>query len=300
MGDHSERRDQTLRHTVQPASGGAERSGVLTMLAGPQPGLLIPLVDGELTLGRGEESAIALDDDSLSRKHARLFRAHRRYFVEDLGSTNGTFVEGVRIKEPTPLEDGMRIQIGARTVMRFAMRDVAEVEATRRIYEATVKDGLTGVFNRQFLDERLLSEIAYAKRHGTPLSVLFIDADHFKRVNDTHGHATGDEVLKQIAAVLGRIVRTEDVVARFGGEEFVVVVRGIGPVGVLAVAERLRLGVEELKIRVDGKSLPVTVSIGVATQSPERDHAGVAELLAVADAALYRAKEGGRNRVFLG
>jgi two-component system, cell cycle response regulator len=299
MAGEQNRRDQTQRHSVKPAEGGAERKGVLTVLAGPQPGRLIPLADGELTIGRTDESMIALDDDSLSRRHARLFRAHRRYFVEDLGSTNGTFVEGVRIAEPTPLEDGMRIQIGARTVMRFAMRDVAEVEATRRIYEATVRDRLTGVFNRHFLDERLLSEISYAQRHKTTLTVLFIDADHFKRVNDTYGHGTGDEVLKQIANVLSRIIRTEDVVARYGGEEFVVVVRGIAAVGVLAVAERLRTGVEELQIRVEGKRLPVTVSIGVATQSPETHYEGVPELLAAADAALYRAKESGRNRVVL-
>jgi two-component system cell cycle response regulator len=294
------RRDDTQRHSVRPAEGGAERRGVLTLLAGPQPGRLVPLNDGELTVGRSaEEAMVSLDDDSLSRRHARFFRAHRRYFVEDLGSTNGTFVEGVRVTAPTPLEDGMRIQIGAHVVMRFAMRDAAEVEATRRIYESTVKDRLTGVFNRQYLDERLLSEMSYAKRHGTPLSVLFVDADHFKRVNDTHGHATGDEVLRQIAGVLARIIRTEDVVARYGGEEFVVVVRGIGPVGVLAVGERLRVGVEELEITIQGVRLQVTVSIGVATQSAEQDYAGVAELLAVADAALYRAKETGRNRVVL-
>ena len=300
MAGEKSGRDETLRHIIMPAAGGAERRGVLTVLAGPQPGRLIPLAEGELTIGRSDDSMIALDDDSLSRRHVRLFRAHRRYFIEDLGSTNGTFVEGARINEPTPLEDGMRIQIGAHIVMRFAMRDLAEVEATRRIYEATVRDRLTGVFNRHFLDERLVSEMAYAKRHGTSLSALFVDADHFKRVNDTHGHATGDQVLRQVAEVLTRIVRTEDVVARYGGEEFVVVVRGISAVGVLAVAERLRMGVEALEIMVEGARLPVTVSIGVATQSPERELAGAPELLAVADAALYRAKENGRNRVFIG
>jgi two-component system cell cycle response regulator len=299
MTEPRDRRDITQKHSVKPDSGGAERRGVLTVLAGPEPGRIIPLGEGELTIGRSDESTVAIDDDSLSRRHVRLFRAHRRYFIDDLGSTNGTFVEGTRVTSPMPLEDGMRIQIGARVVMRFAMRDELEVEATRRIYEATVRDRLTGVFNRHFLDERLVSEMAYAKRHGTPLSVLFVDADHFKRVNDTHGHATGDEVLRQIAAVLTDIIRTEDVVARYGGEEFVVVVRGITSIGVLAVAERLRTGVEELQIMVQGARLPVTVSIGVATQCKEHDYAGAPELLAVADAALYRAKQSGRNRVFL-
>lgn len=297
MTDRDDRREATQEHSVVPATKNVERQGVLTVLAGPQPGRIIPLPEDALTIGRTDESKIALDDTALSRRHARFFRAHRRYFVEDLGSTNGTFVEATRITEPTALEDGMRIQLGARVVMRFAMRDAAEVEATRRMYEATVRDRLTGVFNRSFLDERLLSEFSYAKRHKTPLTALFVDADHFKRVNDTHGHGTGDEVLKQIAGALSRIIRAEDVLARYGGEEFVVVVRGIAPAGVLALAERLRLGVEALRIRVAGVPLPVTVSIGVATQSPESEYAGVPELLASADAALYRAKEAGRNRV---
>ncbi|MDQ3037547.1 MAG: GGDEF domain-containing protein [Myxococcota bacterium] len=292
-------RDHTQQHVVVPAVIAGERRGVLTVLAGPQPGRLIALTDEELTIGRSDESTIALDDDSLSRRHVRLFRAHQRYFVEDLQSTNGSFVDGARITVPVALEDGMRVQLGATTVMRFAMRDQAEVEATRRVYEATVRDRLTGVFNRHFLDERLLSEMSYAKRHGTTLSVLFVDADHFKAVNDTHGHAGGDEVLRQIASLLQRTMRSEDVVARYGGEEFVVVVRGIAAIGVLAVAERLRAGVEALRIEVAGAHVPVTISVGVATQSPESDHAGVEELLAVADAALYRAKASGRNRVFL-
>lgn len=296
MSKFNTRMDSTAQHLVIPKTISGERHGVLTVLAGPQPGRLIP-IERELTIGRSEDAGMVLEDTSLSRVHARVFRAHARYFVEDLKSTNGTFIDGKAITEPHELADGTRIQLGAHTVLRFTMRDHAEVEATRRVYEATVRDRLTGVFNRHFLDERLFSEMSYAQRHGTPLSVLFVDADHFKQINDTHGHAKGDEVLRRIAEVLQQTMRSEDVVARYGGEEFVIVVRGIPTSGVMALAERVRSAIAKTEIDVGEATLAITVSIGVATQSKDCMYAGADELLAAADAALYRAKEGGRNRV---
>ena len=293
------RNDETAKFIVQPSGAAtARRHGVLTVLAGGTPGTLIPLGDGELTIGRADEATVVVDDESLSRRHARFFFAHQAYFVQDLDSTNGTFVDGQPVTEPVRITDGTRVQLGA-VVLRFTLRDDAEIEATRRIYESTVRDALTGVHNRHFLDERLLSEMSYAKRHGTALSVLFVDADHFKNVNDTHGHAAGDAVLRAIAQFLADTMRSEDVVARYGGEEFVIVMRGVTSIGVLAVAERVRAGVEALAIVHEARPVPVTVSIGGATQSAERGYEGVEELLAAADAALYRAKESGRNRVFL-
>ena len=292
-----ERGDNTLEVQVEPRGVvPAGRTGVVTVLSGERSGTVVP-IERELTIGRTEESTLSFDDESLSRRHARVFRRRGVYFVEDLGSTNGTFVHGVAVTEAAPLEDGAHIQLGRATILRFTLRDDAELAERQRIYEATVRDGLTGAYNRHFLDERLASELSFAKRHGTWLSVLFIDADHFKRVNDEHGHAAGDEVLRRIAKVLGEQVRSEDEVARFGGEEFVVLLRGIHPPGVEIVADRLRAAVEALEIDVGGRSLRVTVSIGVATQSPEQERASVEALLAEADAALYRAKEAGRNRV---
>jgi diguanylate cyclase (GGDEF)-like protein len=144
-----------------------------------------------------------------------------------------------------------------------------------------------------------VSELAFAQRHGVPLTVMFVDADHFKRVNDTHGHAAGDEVLRRLSQLLESTLRAEDIVARYGGEEFVLVLRGVPTTGALAVAERVRVGVETLKIGHAGKWIPVTVSVGVATHSKEREVDSVAALLALADGALYRAKGSGRNRVVL-
>ena len=293
----------TIRVDVEPAptpNRSGDRRGVLTMLSGDRPGTLVPITDPELTIGRDEkESQLAIDDESLSRRHARFAKIRGRYYVEDLKSTNGTFVEGKRITEPVVLDDGARVQLGLSTVMRFGLSDAAAVVETRRLYEATVKDPLTGAYNRHFLDERLVAEMSYAKRHGTAVSVLFVDADHFKRVNDTFGHQAGDAVLRALSALLIEMMRVEDVVARYGGEEFVIVVRGVDSAGLLSVAERIRAEVEALSIEHKGRPIPLTVSIGGATHSAEREVANAEQLVAIADAALYRAKESGRNRVVL-
>ncbi len=294
------RRDNTLQVEVSPVLVATPRRGALTMLSGARPGMVVPILESGIVIGRtADASTLALDDESLSRRHARFFRAPGRYCVDDLDSTNGTFVNGRRIAEPTALDEGARVQLGSGVLLRFALQDETEIEASRRMYEATVRDSLTGVYNRHFVEERLAGELSYAKRHGASLSVLFVDADHFKRVNDTYGHAAGDEVLRRLAAALVATLRAEDVVARIGGEEFVLVLRGISAVGVLSVAERIRAAVEALEIVHEGRRIPLTVSIGAATQSPEREIESVEELLATADAALYRAKLAGRNSVFL-
>jgi diguanylate cyclase (GGDEF)-like protein len=282
---------------VKPAAPTGIRRGVLTVLSGSRPGMILPLGEADLTIGRTEESMVALADESLSRKHARFYEAAGRYFVEDLESTNGTFLNGERLVAAAALEDGARIQLGVETLLRFTLQDETELEVTRRMYEAAVRDPLTGCFNRNFLDERLLAEFSYAKRHGTSLTLLFVDADHFKVVNDTHGHPAGDEVLRRVAALLRESIRSEDILARFGGEEFVIAVRGIPMPGVRVIAERVRAGVEALVIEHEGARIAATVSVGVATQSPAHEHASVDELLATADAALYEAKARGRNRV---
>ncbi len=291
---------RTMQVNVQPVAPSGpedERKGTLTILTGPRPGALVPIEGAELIVGRTEDSTYPIDDDSLSRRHARFFKLMGSYYVADLSSTNGTFVDGVRITQPVALADGARVQLGLSTVMRFGLTDASVVEEAKRLYESTVRDRLTGAHNRHFLDERAQSEWSLAKRDGTPLSVLFVDADHFKKVNDTYGHAAGDTVLKALAGALMAKMRGEDVVARYGGEEFVVLLRGGRQPGVSAIAERIRADVEALVIEHEGQRIPVTVSVGMATYDAEHEVESVEALIALADAALYKAKEAGRNRV---
>ena len=294
----------TMQVAVQPVTQPGQvssRRGVLVIVTGPRPGSMIVIGEGQdFVLGRTTEASYAIDDDSLSRRHARFFRLAGKYAIEDLKSTNGTFVDGRRLSEPSFLEPGASIQLGKDIVLRFELQDDAVIEEQKRLYEATVRDKLTGVYNRHHLDERLAAEVAYAKRHGTALSLLFVDADHFKKVNDTFGHAGGDAVLVALDKLLLASMREEDVVARYGGEEFIVVLRGIAKTNAAAVAERIRGDVQALAVEHEGQKIPFTVSIGAAALESERENEDVASLLARADEALYAAKGGGRNRVVVG
>jgi diguanylate cyclase (GGDEF)-like protein len=294
---HQDFRQKTLV-TMTPVHSAARQNelrGTLTVLIGADVGAAFTL--GSTTLiGRNPNAQIIVADDGISRDHARIWAHDGRYEVEDLGSTNGTFLDGQRVQGRMPLRDGARIHLG-HTLLRFALQDQIERESSRRIYEMSVRDGLTGVFNRRYFDERLTTEYAFAARHRTPLCVLLADIDHFKRINDQIGHQAGDEVLRAIANELKKGIRTEDVVARYGGEEFAMIARGIDPNGALLFAERVRSLVERAHVVWEGRRVSVTISVGVAHNQVVPAITRGEELTAAADAALYRAKSAGRNRV---
>jgi two-component system, cell cycle response regulator len=168
----------------------------------------------------------------------------------------------------------------------------------RQMFESASRDALTQIYNKRFLIEQLQSEYAYAARHGTELSLLLFDIDHFKRINDTHGHPAGDYVLAQLCRIVIPTIRTEDVFARYGGEEFVILSRTTNRAAAQIVAERVRRIIEQCEFVFEGRRIPVTVSIGIAAM-PDRSIGSPEALVSVADKALYDAKRGGRNRVVL-
>lgn len=288
--------------SVQLPDTGALKDGprdrcTLVVLNGPQPGRIITVQSDEIVIGRGANVGARIEDNGLSRQHARVFRRGDRWYIEDLESTNGTYVGGQPVKVPRIVSDGDRVLVGQSTLLRITFQDQMEQEAAKRAYESTVRDPLTKVHNRRHLDAQMKSEFAYAQRHGTELSIIVIDVDHFKRINDTLGHLAGDEVLRQLADTLSRMVRTEDLVARYGGEEFVVVARGINSANAMILAERIRTRVQAMAVRYENTPVPVTVSLGIATLSGGEPHKDIAAFFAAADDALYKAKNMGRNRV---
>jgi diguanylate cyclase (GGDEF)-like protein len=224
----------------------------------------------------------------------RIALMHGAWFIEDLESTNGSFLNGERVDDVVELTDGARIQLGEETLMRFSLHDEREYLAQKKLFESSVKDALTGCFNRHYLEESLPAEVSYAKRHETALSVLFIDVDHFKQINDTHGHLVGDEVLRQLGSHLHEAVRAEDILVRYGGEEIVLLVRNTPPDSVATLAERLRRGIAEMQVQNGGDPVSFTATIGLAHLVPSDDEVS---FLARADAALYRGKREGRDRV---
>jgi diguanylate cyclase (GGDEF)-like protein len=272
-----------------------QRQYVVRVLAGPETGLSRMLDGEEMVLGRGRECDMVLPDSALSRRHCRVVRTRDGLAVEDLGSSNGTFVDGQPATGRQPLDEGSRLQIGRHT-LGIALQDQLEHQASRQLYEYSMRDPLTGIHNRRYLDQRLDEEFSYALRHRSGLSVLIADLDFFKRINDTWGHPAGDVVLRHAAETMQRCVRKEDVLARFGGEEFAVLGRIQLPEGALALGERMRKFIERTSVTHQGHLIRFTASVGIASMLPDRDYDSVSALLAAADKALYRAKAGGRNR----
>jgi diguanylate cyclase (GGDEF)-like protein len=216
-------------------------------------------------------------------------------YIEDLGSRNGTFVEGNRITR-AKLTEGSLLQIGLHVGFRYTVVDERQEAILRQLYRSSTRDALTGVYNRRHFDDRLAAELAYAKRHDTDVSLVLVDIDFFKQVNDTHGHAGGDAVLRQVASTLQKQLRIEDILSRIGGEEFAVILRGTGTIGALRLGERLRSAAEKTPALFNGAMIHTTISVGVAALSevPPGDDRG---LFTSADSRLYRAKRTGRNRV---
>jgi len=276
----------------------------LVVIAGAHLGEIFP-VDTEMLIGRDPEASLRLaEDEGVSRRHARVTPVADGALLADLGSQNGTYVDGERVQERV-LKEGMKIRVGQTTVLKFARYDALEERAQRQLLESALRDGLTRAFNRRYFVERLGAEIRFAERHAQPLALLMLDIDHFKQLNDSHGHLIGDDVLRAVVGVLNDTLRAEDVLARYGGEEFSVLVRGVNQDGARVLGERLRREIAEMGLTKEtGEKIGVTVSIGIAI-FPLANAAEVPaeqvgkKLVEQADAALYRAKNAGRNRVEL-
>ncbi len=190
-----------------------------------------------------------------------------------------------------------RLVIDTLTVYVGFITDLSDVKRVHdKLQHDATHDFLTGLNNRRYFDDQLNMEIERSRRSGQPLSLLMLDIDRFKRINDDYGHMVGDRALEALATELRHQARAGDVVARFGGEEFVMLMPNTSPASASAMAERLRMAIEMLRVKHDGNDLRFTVSIGVSSGGTTKDSTPEA-LLASADKALYAAKEGGRNRV---
>jgi diguanylate cyclase (GGDEF)-like protein len=293
--------DQERTSAAVPRLGvSAEKHAFLLVLSGPQFGDIFPLASGkQLVVGRRDDCDVQIRDEGVSRRHARIEVRGEAALLRDLGSANGTWVAGKREREAR-LVDGTRVQVGGQTTLKFIWADELEARYQVKLAEGALIDPLTGLNNRRHFEERLGSELAAAQRHGRPMSLLLCDVDHFKNINDEHGHLAGDETLKMVAGVLRGAVRKEDVLARYGGEEFTVIARETAFDGAQSLGERIRNAVEKSRCTWQGLDLGVTVSIGVTVSVglaefvPGRSER---ELIQSADRALYLAKQAGRNRV---
>lgn len=250
-----------------------------------------------LEIGRSSSVRISLPEVmSLSRKHARLRYVGSTVTIEDLGSTNGTYVNGQPIHGRAVLRSGDRFQTAA-VHFKFLHEQDVENAYHLAIYELVAKDGLTETFNKRKYEEEVLREFSRAMRHRRPLSLIIFDLDEFKQINDTYGHLCGDFVLKQVASLARELVRPEQMLARVGGDEFVILAPETETEGAEILASKLRDRIVSLDHRYGDVKISLTCSFGVAElgegmTSPQ-------DLYQAADTALLQAKRSGRNRVMV-
>jgi diguanylate cyclase (GGDEF)-like protein len=284
---------RAIHHTDSKPAPGQECCLVQIYPADVVSGMLL-LETNRLVVGRDPAVDLPIADSSVSRQHAAFVAEASGYRIQDLGSTNGTLVNGVRISERS-LHSGDTIQVGS-FIFKFLSAGSIESKYHETVYSAMTRDALTGAMNKRYLLETLNREVARAVRQQLMLSVLMLDIDHFKSVNDTHGHLVGDEVLREFGRRILVDCREEDLLARYGGEEFCLVLSSSGQSEAIEIADRYRSVIADEPFKTTAGLLKVTASFGVACFEPVTP-IGVDELLRRADENLYEAKRGGRNRV---
>jgi diguanylate cyclase (GGDEF)-like protein len=288
---------QTRITAVAQPRGGAAGHGSLVVIHSPaqsELGKRYVLDKDVTTIGRGRDNDIVLPSDCVSRRHLRLEQRDGAAYLIDLASTNGTYVND----QPKPVREQRlaasdQIRVGD-TIFKYLVGSDVEVQYHEVVFRMAVTDGLTGLANRKHLDTLLVDEIARARRHARPLSVLMFDIDLFKRVNDTYGHLAGDSVLRGVAAILEKRLRPNDRLGRYGGEEFCAMLPETPAASAVRIAEELRALVEEHAFVSDDREVRVTISVGVAALGAGMQ---LHDLYRAADEMLYEAKRAGRNRV---
>jgi len=251
----------------------------------------------KVTIGRDARCDLVLSDPSISRVHATITSRDGGLILEDQGSTNGTLIGTQRLGAPTRLPLATIFYLGsvALRVDELSVEEIHHLERLAQRLSRVTRDSLTGLLGRAWIEEELERLVRRQRRARQPVSVIFTDIDHFKTINDTFGHATGDDVLRNVARVLGDEVRDADRVARYGGEEFVIILSGCAESEAIRVARRLRYAIERHDwVPYLGPSFGVTASFGVAAIRRDEE---IASWLHRADQAMYAAKQAGRNRV---
>jgi two-component system cell cycle response regulator len=274
-----------------------QRLAVLLVMTGPSTGQTIYLeTKDHWVIGRGTGCDIVLQENSVSRQHCDvIFDPKGHWLVKDLKSSNGTWVNGQKISKHV-LESGDKIQLGSSIIVKFVLQDELEAAFQKELYESATRDSLTGLCSKRFLMEQLDVEFNFHRRTKKPLSVIMCDIDFFKKINDTHGHLGGDQVLKELGQLILQILRKGDLAGRYGGEEIIFLLRETPLSGALVFAERVRKLVESHPFVYEGKKISVTVSMGMATVLQD-NYSSPDLLIKAADDFLYKAKQAGRNRV---
>jgi diguanylate cyclase (GGDEF)-like protein len=253
--------------------------------------------DSPILIGRANSNSITLEDEKISKVHCEVSiirnRGLEQVVLKDLGSTNGTYVNGEAIKHVI-LKSGDKILMGD-TVLRFNYNDEIEEEYHSRLFNFAATDALTGLYNRRYTINELENQSRIARRNNRLFSIVVLDIDNFKKINDIHGHLAGDDYLKKLAFVMNRSLREQDICGRVGGEEFLIILPETSVDGALNLANRIREQVEKTELVHHGRVIKTTISAGISQFGLHA--ADSRDLFKMADLALQKAKRSGKNIV---
>ena len=291
--------DRNVAFSVSEARN-TESSILLVIIAGSEIdfGRHFILEKADTTIGRDDGNDIAIHDEKISKVHCAISVVNggqgvERIDIRDVGTTNGTLVNGVPVVRAT-LTAGDKIQVGD-TILQLSYGDQIEKEYHARLFQLAARDALTGLYNKRYVFNELENHLRIARRSGRAFSIILVDIDDFKRINDRFGHLAGDEYLANFAGVLARSLREQDIAGRVGGEEFLVILPETAIEGAFQLAERIRKNAEEFTLFRQDAGIHATISCGVCQY--EKTSSDAKEFLAAVDQALYDAKNSGKNMV---
>lgn len=255
--------------------------------------------DSPILIGRDKTNVLCLEDDKVSKVHSEVTiiadQELEQVVIKDLDSTNGTYVNGEPVRQAV-LKSGDKIELGD-TVLRFHYKDEIEEEYHSRLFTFAATDSLTGLYNRRYTINELENQSKIARRNERIFSLIIIDIDNFKRINDVYGHLAGDDYLKKMAFVLNRSLREQDICGRIGGEEFLIILPETDLEGALNLANRIREQIEKTELIHQGRVVKTTVSAGISQFGLHASKSR--ELFNMADMALQKAKKTGKNTIIL-
>lgn len=289
MSQDEETRVSTVSKIVDKAITG---ESCVVVIYGPSIGRRFPLEKEVMSIGRGSDNDIVIEMDNISRAHARIMKKADGIYLEDNGSTNGSYVNDIEVKSDR-LRNGDLLKIGG-SILKFIQGGNIEALYHEEIYRMTIVDGLTQIHNKRYFLEFLDREMARCSRYDRPLSLVMFDIDHFKAVNDTYGHLAGDHILKRVAELVSKHVRKEELFSRYGGEEFSIIMPETTGEKAHIFCEKIRRMIESTPFEFEGKEIQVSISLGIAEMNRHREPLA---FIKAADDFLYQAKRNGRNRV---
>jgi two-component system cell cycle response regulator len=290
------------RKLVPPESPApqTEQSILLTVIAGSEIdfGKHFVLEKKRTVIGREKVNDIELNDGKVSKVHCEIsviLSGHgvEQIYILDLDSTNGTFVNGNAVIQ-TSLRGGDKIQAGD-TILQLSFSDEIEREYHAKLFDFAARDALTGLYNKRFILNELENYCRIARRSNRAFSIIMIDIDDFKQINDRYGHLSGDEYLKNLSELIQSSLRDQDIAGRIGGEEFLVILPETAIDGALQLAVRIRKHVEKFVLEHRNCNIQTTISAGVCQY--ENKLKDIKEFLELADQALYEAKRAEKNKV---